>query len=169
LEKNPDLDNADAIAEAVGVGAVVFWQLSVKRQKDVNFDWEQALSFDGRTGPYVQYTHARLSSLLAKWPGLVSTDNLSWQTLSTDEERRLLLQMSRWPHMIRLAAQQYEPQVVASSLLDMAQAFNSFYQKVRILDGEEAARGPRVCLASCLRDILAEGLFLLGLEAPEAM
>ena len=168
-EKNPELPNVDDVAEAVGVGAVVFWQLSVKRQKDVNFDWDQALSFEGRTGPYIQYTHARLCSLMAKWGQPVTADGCDWSALATDEERRLLLQLARWPREIVIAARHYEPQIIAAALLDMAQAFNSFYQKVRILDGAETARAPRVGLAACLRHVLAEGLHLLGLKAPEAM
>jgi arginyl-tRNA synthetase len=168
-EKNPDLPDADHVAEAVGIGAVVFWQLSVKRQKDVNFDWEHALSFEGRTGPYLQYTHARLSSLLEKWGKPVPTDTGDWSALSSEEERRLLLQFADWPRVIRQAAEHYEPQIIASTLLDMAQSFNSFYQKVRILDGEEAARIPRICLVAAFRTLLADGLSLLGLKAPTAM
>ena len=143
--------------------------MSVKRHKDVNFDWDQALSFEGRTGPYIQYTHARLCSLLAKWGQPVTADGCDWSALATDEERRLLLHLSRWPCEIVVSARHYEPQIIAAALLDMAQAFNSFYQKVRILDGAETARAPRIGLAACLRHVLAEGLQLLGLKAPEAM
>lgn len=167
-EKNPELKDADRIAEAVGVGAVVFWQLSVKRQKDVNFDWDEVLSFDGRTGPYLQYTHARVSSLLRRWGKEVPTD-VEFGALDGDDERRLMLQMSDWPRRIRQAAQQHEPQIVASALLDMAQSYNGFYQKVRILDGEAAAMPARLLLCRCMREVLAEGLRLLGLGAPAEM
>jgi len=169
-ERNPDLDDPDAVAEAVGVGAVVFWMLSVKRQKDVNFNWDDVLAFDGRTGPYLQYTHARICSLLTKWgraiPTVADTD---LSRLQTDEERQLLLLLADWPRRIRLAARQYEPQIVAASLLDMAQAYNTFYQNVRILDGEPAAAPSRIILADCLREVLENGLFLLGLSAPRRM
>lgn len=169
-QRNPDLGNPDRVAEEVGVGAVVFWMLAVKRQKDVNFDWADVLSFDGRTGPYVQYTHARVSSLISKWgkpiPGI---DDCDFQALRTDEERHLLLQLADWPRRVRMAARQYEPQILSSALLDMAQAYNKFYQTVRILDGEPEAVPARVLLADCFREVLADGLYLLGLAAPERM
>ena len=169
-ERNPDLDDPDAVAEAVGVGAVVFWMLSVKRQKDVNFNWDDVLAFDGRTGPYLQYTHARICSLLSKWgraiPTVADTD---LSRLQTDEERQLLLILADWPRRIRIAARQYEPQIVAASLLDMAQAYNTFYQNVRILDGEPNAAPSRIILADCLRQVLENGLFLLGLSTPRRM
>jgi arginyl-tRNA synthetase len=168
-ERNPDLDDPDAVAEAVGVGAVVFWMLSVKRQKDVSFEWDDVLSFDGRTGPYVQYTHARICSLLSKWGQDIPRTIDEYGQLGTDEERTLLLQMADWPRRVQQAARQYEPQVVAHALLEMAQAYNRFYQNVRILDGEPGAIGVRIVLADCLRQVLRDGLYLLGLSAPERM
>ena len=168
--RNPNLDAPDDVAESVGVGAVVFWMLSVKRQKDVNFNWDDVLSFDGRTGPYLQYTHARICSLLTKWgraiPPVADTE---LSRLQTDEERQLLLLLADWPRRIRIAARQYEPQIVAASLLDMAQAYNTFYQNVRILDGEPAATPSRIILADSLRQVLENGLFLLGMSAPRRM
>lgn len=167
-EKNAELANADAVAESVGVGAIVFWQLSVKRQKDVSFNWDDVLSFDGRTGPYLQYTHARACSLLRKWgkelPGVSQ-----YVGLEGDDERRLLLQLADWPRRISQSAEQYEPQIIAAALLDMAQTFNSFYQKVRILDGEPEAIPSRLCMCDCLRSVLGEGLRLLGMNAPDQM
>ncbi|MBI3873301.1 MAG: arginine--tRNA ligase [candidate division Zixibacteria bacterium] len=168
-DKNPALEDADAVAEAVGVGAVVFWQLSVKRQKDVNFDWDDALAFDGRTGPYLQYTHARLSSLLAKWGKPISMDRVAWGHLNSEEERKLVLRLGDWPRAIQVAGRQYEPQVLAAALLDTAQLYNTFYQKVRILDGEAEAAPARILLSDCVRQVLAEGLCLLGLQAPHQM
>lgn len=167
-EKNADLPNAVSVAESVGVGAIVFWQLSVKRQKDVSFDWDEVLSFDGRTGPYLQYTHARVCSLLRKW-GKPIPPVEQFVGLDGEEERRLLLQMVDWPRRIRQAAAHYEPQIIASALLDMAQTYNSFYQKVRILDGEPEAIPARLLLSDCLRSVMAEGLRILGLGAPEQM
>lgn len=169
-ERSPNLDDPDAVAEAVGVGAVVFWMLSVKRQKDVNFNWDEVLAFDGRTGPYLQYTHARLCSLLSKWGHAVPVPAEADLTrLQTDEERQLLLLLADWPRRIRQAARQYEPQIVAATLLDMAQAYNTFYQNVRILDGEPAAAPSRIVLADCLRLVFEDGLYLLGLSAPKRM
>jgi arginyl-tRNA synthetase len=158
----------DTVAESVGVGAVVFWQLSVKRQKDVSFNWDDVLSFDGRTGPYLQYTHARACSLLRKW-GHDIPDVARHTGLDGDDERRLLLQLADWPRRISQSAAQYEPQIIAAALLDMAQSFNSFYQKVRILDGDSEAIPSRLRMSACLRTVLAEGLRILGLHAPEQM
>lgn len=169
-EHNPGLEDADSVAESVGVGAVVFWMLSVKRQKDVNFSWEEVLSFDGRTGPYLQYTHARLCSLMTKWgQGIPPAVQADLAQLQTDEERQLLLLLADWPRRIRQAARQYEPQIIAAALLDMAQAYNTFYQNVRILDGDPAAAPGRIVLADCLRQVFENGLNLLGLSAPRRM
>ncbi|HEX9751199.1 MAG TPA: arginine--tRNA ligase [candidate division Zixibacteria bacterium] len=168
-EKNPDLDDAGSIADAVGIGAVVFWQLSARRQRDVNFTWQDALSFDGRTGPYLQYTHARICSLIERSGQAIPQGGFDSAALSGDDERRVLLQLADWPRRIRMAAEQYEPHILAGALLDLAQTYNSFYQRVRILDGEESARIPRLCLSQSVRWILAEGLRLLGLRAPERM
>lgn len=167
-EKNADLPDANAVAESVGVGAIVFWQLSVKRQKDVNFNWDDVLSFDGRTGPYLQYTHARVCSLLRKW-GRELPAVSDYAGLASDEERRLLLQLADWPRRIAQTGEQYEPQIIASALLDMAQTYNTFYQKVRILDGAADALPARLLLSDCLRAVMAEGLRLLGLGAPVQM
>jgi len=167
-EKNAELADAEAVAESVGVGAIVFWQLSVKRQKDVSFNWDDVLSFDGRTGPYLQYTHARACSLLRKW-GKDIPDVGQYSGLEGEEERRLLLQLADWPRRISQTTEQYEPQIIAAALLDMAQTFNSFYQKVRILDGEPESIPSRLQLVDCLRSVMAEGLRLLGLKAPEQM
>ena len=168
-DKNPDLPDADAVAEAVGVGAVVFWQLSVKRQRDVNFNWDDALSFEVCTGPYLQYTHARVCSLLDKSDGDATDREIDFSGLSTDSERRLLLQLADWPQRILMAARDCEPQVIASALLDVAQSYNGFYQKVRILDGDESARPARIALSAAVRLILSEGLRLLGLKSPQRM
>ncbi len=167
-EKNAELADAEAVAECVGVGAIVFWQLSVKRQKDVSFNWDDVLAFDGRTGPYLQYTHARACSLLRKW-GKDIPDVGQYSGLEGEEERRLLLQLADWPRRISQTAEQYEPQIIAAALLDMAQTFNSFYQKVRILDGETESIPSRLQLVGCLRNVMAEGLRILGLKAPEQM
>jgi arginyl-tRNA synthetase len=168
-ERSPDLKEPDAVAESVGVGAVVFWMVSVKRQRDVNFEWDEVLSFDGRTGPYVQYTHARICSLLTKWGKDIPEDIGDFTPLASDEERSLLLQLAGWPRHIRQAARAHEPQVIAHALLEMAQAYNRFYQNVRILDGDPDAAPARILLADCLRVVLREGLYLLGLGAPERM
>lgn len=168
-ERNPDLSDPATVAEGVGVGAVVFWMVSVKRQRDVNFEWDEVLSFDGRTGPYVQYTHARICSLLSKWGKDIPTGISDFSTLSSDEERSLLLQLAEWPRRIRQAAHGYEPQVIAHALLEMAQAYNRFYQNVRILDGDPHAAPVRIVLADCLRSVFSDGLYLLGLAAPERM
>jgi len=168
-DRNPDLDDPDAVAEAVGVGAVVFWMVSVKRQRDVNFEWDEVLSFDGRTGPYLQYTHARICSLIAKWGKGIPNDLGDFNQLNSDEERFLLLQLAGWPRQIRHAARSYEPQVIAHALIEMAQAYNRFYQNVRILDGDPEAAPARILLADCLREVFRSGLYLLGLAAPERM
>ena len=170
-ERNPGLEGKDRVAEEVGIGAVLFNDLSHNRIKDITFDWETALNFDGDTGPYVQYTHARAASLLrrAQQELGIDTDRLSprGEELVEPETFRLVKALAEFPEAVRRAADAREPSEIARYLLALCREFNSFYHVHRIVQSEAA--GSRLALAKAVKHVVARGLFLLGISAPEAM
>ena len=168
LEKNPDVEDVDRTAQEIGVGAVVYAQLSVRRMKDINFRWKDALSFEGETGPYLQYTHARLCSLARKYDRSIPKD-IDFEKLREPEEKQVLIALSQYPEKIKLAAREYEPSVVSSYLINLAQEFNTFYQKHRIITDDVDLTDARMVLADCVRVVLADGLRIVGLARLERM
>ncbi len=163
-DKNPDRENKDDIAKSVGIGAVIFNQLSAGRIKDVNFVWEDALNFDGNTGPYAQYTFARSCSVLEKAGEVGQVDPAC--TLC-DNEKELYELLCRFPAKVRQARLDYEPSTVTRYILDVCQAFNRFYHDCPILKAEEKTKALRVLLCRITRNVLFNALWLIGLERPE--
>ena len=167
-EKSPGLDNKDEVARQVGIGAVVYADLQNNRIKDIDFSWEHALSFDGETGPYVQYTHARCCSALRKAEALAPAQP-DYDALSDDEAQELLRQLSRFPETVREAAARYEPSIVTRAVTELCKAYNKFYYEQRILDDCPGVREARVRLTRAVMLTIRAGLFLIGIEAPERM
>ena len=167
-EKSPNLENKDDVARQVGIGAVVYTDLSNNRIKDIDFRWENALNFDGESGPYVQYTHARCCSVERKAPDFTGVIP-DWSALTDDEAQALLRLISRFPDVIREAAAKYEPSMVTRAVTDIAQAYNKYYYEHRILDGEPAQSAARVALTRAAKTVIKTGLYLIGIEAPERM
>ncbi len=187
-DKNPDLfdgskisedtplENLPQIAQDIGVGAVIFSQLWAKRQTDIQFDWDTVLSFDGGTGPYLQYSHARLSSLLRKFGNDITTE-FDFELLNNKEEERLVELLADYPAVIQHAAKDYEPFFVVRYLLKIATAFNTFYQRKTadfkiikiIVEGNEELTMARMSLVKAVQIVLKDGLNLLGIKAPEEM
>lgn len=174
-EKNPDLPNSDDVARMVGVGAVIFSQFSVRRQKDITFDWDQVLNFEGETGPYLQYTHARLCSLLRNY-GKDPGTGFDYSLLVGEEETRVIEQLADFPDIIASAADNYEPFFIASYLIKLTAVFNTLYQRKdangridKIISDNEELSKARMALVKSVQIVIAEGLRLLGIDAPEAM
>ncbi len=167
-EKSPDLENKDEIARQVGIGAVIYADLQNNRIKDIDFSWERALSFDGETGPYVQYTHARCCSALRKAEGLPAAKP-DYTALADDFSQDLLRQLSRFPETVREAASRYEPSIITRAVTELCKAYNKFYYENRILDENDGVREARVRLTRAVKNTIKTGLMLIGMEAPERM
>ncbi len=165
-EKHPDLPNREETAKAVGVGAVVFNALSNSRIKDSDFNWEDALSFEGNAGPYVQYTYARTSSILRKNGGLPPASPAGYAPCA--EETALAKKLSEFPEAVDRAIEAYEPSVISRYLLAVCALFNQFYHNCRILGADaEDARDFRVRLSAATRTVIGNGLDLLGIRRTE--
>ena len=168
-EKNPDLPDKDETAKKIGVGAVLFNDLYNQRIKDVSFKWEKLLNFDGETGPYVQYTHARCASILRKVTDYTPTSDIDVSLITDAESLDLLKEISRFPKVVADAAEKYEPSVVARFSVDVAQAFNKFYNANRINVEDAATRNARVTLVYLTKKTIKDALLLLGIECPDQM
>lgn len=167
-EKNPGMDEAEKeeIARQMGVGAVVFSDLSNNRIKDVSFSWDEILNFDGETGPYVQYTHARTCSLL-KRAEMDVDPNFDAGLLTTREEFRVIKTLYLFPDIVVSAMEDLEPSIITRYLVDLAQDFNRFYHEHSILVEDQALKNARLALVLAVNHTLANGLSLIGLSAPE--
>ena len=164
-EKNPELADNEEVAEAVGVGAIVFYYLTNNRIKDINFNLEDALSFDGNTGPYVQYTYARTCSVLEKAKNITLGDEI---VITCDEEATLLKTMAQYEERVLTAIRDYEPSVITRFILDVAVAFNKFYHECRIVnETDEKVRATRIRLTEAANYVLGSAFSLICLKKTE--
>ncbi|MHB1314003.1 MAG: arginine--tRNA ligase [Christensenellales bacterium] len=165
-EKSPALENKQETAKQVGIGAVVFHTLSNNRIKDIVFSFDRVLNFDGETGPYVQYTHARSCSVLLKSSGY---ENPDCTLLKEDEALVIAKQLDNFLEVLIEAARKNEPSLIARHLIDLAQAYNRYYYEYRILEEDPALAGARLALTDAVRKVIKIGLGLLGIAAPAKM
>ncbi|WP_304948345.1 arginine--tRNA ligase [Streptococcus sinensis] len=164
--KNPDLENKEAVAHAVGVGAVKFYDLKTDRRNGYDFDLEAMVSFEGETGPYIQYAYARIQSILRKADFQPNPEaNYSLNDAESWEIIKLLQDFAR---VVKRAADNFEPSLVAKYAISLAQAFNKYYAHTRILD-DSPERDSRLALSYSTALVLKEALRLLGVDAPEKM
>lgn len=165
-EKNPELENKEEVAHAVGVGAVKFYDLKTDRRNGYDFDLEAMVSFEGETGPYVQYAYARIQSILRKANFTPSAD--ATYNLSDPESWEIIKLLQDFSRVVKRAAENYDPSLIAKYAINLAQAFNKYYAHTRILD-ESPERESRLALSYSTAVVLKEALRLLGVEAPEKM
>lgn len=170
-EKNPSLPDKETVAQKVGIGAVIFNDLYNTRIKDVVFSWERMLNFDGETGPYVQYTHARACSILKKVPDCKTEDLQTASFAKLDDEATLQVckLLEAFPSKIEDAAAKLEPYLLTRHLVAIAQAFNKFYHDNPILNSTDDVRFARLAVVLAVKTVLSSGLALLGIESPEQM
>ena len=166
-EKNPDIPDKEEVAKQVGIGAIIFNDLYNQRIKDVIFDWNKLLNFDGETGPYVQYTYARASSVLRKIGEV--PDTIDYTLLTDEASIGLLKEIERYPQVIKDAAERYEPSVIARYSIDLAHAFNKFYHECQINVEDDTTKYTRTNVVKIARYIIKDALSLLGIQCPEQM
>lgn len=167
-EKSPDLENKETVARQIGVGAVVWGVVYNGRIKDIVFSWDKALNFDGETGPYAQYTHARCCSVLRKSGGY-DRAKIDYSALSDEASSALVKAIAEFPSAVSEAAEKYEPYIISRSVINVCSCFNKFYYDNRIMDENEGVRNARLALTDAARNVIKTGLYLVGLEAPEKM
>ncbi len=167
-EKNPELENKKEVAQQVGIGAVVFAYLFRRRNKDFDFVWEEVLNFEGETGPYLQYTHARLYSLQRKYEKEI-IPKVDFSLLKEKDEIGLVKILEDFPRNIKRAIEDYEPAILSSYLIKLTSTFNTYYQNIRIITEDEKETKAKMLLVKCVQVVLKEGLRLLGIKAPERM
>ncbi|HEM3359718.1 TPA: arginine--tRNA ligase [Streptococcus suis] len=164
--KNPDLENKEEVAHAVGVGAVKFYDLKTDRDNGYDFDLEAMVSFEGETGPYVQYAYARIQSILRKANFVPSAEND--YKLADAESWDIIKHIQNFSNVVERAGDKFDPSLIAKYAINLAQAFNKYYAHTRILD-ESPERDSRLALAYATGLVLKEALRLLGVKAPEKM
>ena len=150
----------------MGVGALIFGDLSNDRIKDIDFDWNQVMDFSGETAPYIQYAHARACSILRKDSRGPEAD---YSLLVGEYEYSLVAALGKLPQVIERAATTTKPSYIARYLIEVAKDFSRFYHQCPVLNAPPSVKGARLALIDAVRLVLANGLALLGIEAPEEM
>jgi len=171
-EKNSELENKEAIAKFVGLSAIKYFDLSHNRKTEIVFTWDKALSFEGNTGPYLQYTHARIHGILRKVARFkVQGSSLAPSNLHLEPlELSVLRKLVQYPDAVAQVAEDYLPNNLCNYLFELSQTFNSFYQEVPVLqEPDEQLKSFRLQLITATAQVLRNGLYLLGIEAPEEM
>lgn len=174
LEKNVNTENVEITARQVGTGAVIFNELSNGRIKDYVFSWEKVLNFDGETGPYVQYTHARAASVLRNAGAGLEFANLDLGQMDlsfvcSDSAYELAKSIYAFPETVLEAAEKHEPSMITRQVVDIAQGFNRFYHNEHILVDDPKEKEAKLLLTYAAKQTINNGLRLLGMEAPERM
>ena len=168
-EKNPELEDKDEIARKVGVGAIIFNDLSNSRIKDEIFDWDMLLNFQGETGPYIQYIYVRTKSLLNKAGYTPKIEEIDFSKLNEKEAIETLKLIYMFNEVIQNAADKNEPSILARYLIDLSQSFSTFYNEYKVITDEKSVQDARIYLTYAVGTVLKSGAELLGMEMPERM
>ena len=168
-EKGKTGKEAEEIANAVGIGAVIFNDLKNNRIKDEIFDLDEMLKFEGETGPYIQYTVVRINSIMKKAKGDISNVKVDGSVLNKKEEVELVKLLAKAKNVLKQAAQEYEPSILTRYIIDVASAFSKFYNECQVIVDDEVLRNSRLSLVEATGHILKNGLKMLGINAPEKM
>ena len=173
LAKNPELENIDEVAKKIGIGALVFNYLKSGKNKDIIFDLDDTLRFDGETGPYIQYTYCRTKSILEKVGfnmSNVDISNVDFSKLNTKQEVELVKQLQKYPDTIKKAAEEYEPSILARYLIEVATLFSRFYNECSVANEEDKKiKEARCVLVYATSLVIKNGLDILGIECPDKM
>ena len=168
-QKNPDLENKEEVAKKVGIGAVIFNDMSASRIKDEVFDWNTILNFQGETGPYIQYTYVRTKSVLEKAGYLPKIEDVNTKNLSDDYSMAILKLIYNFEDVLVQVTNKNEPSILARYLIDLAKAYSSFYNENKIIVENKDVQNARVYLTYATSEVLKQGANLLGIEMPEKM
>lgn len=168
-EKNPELENKEEVAKKVGIGAVIFNDLSASRIKDEVFDWDTILNFQGETGPYIQYTYVRTKSVLEKNGYVPKFEDVDFESLLDEYSLEIIKLIYGFEDVLQLVTEKNEPSILSRYLIDLAKAFSSFYNENKIIVEDEKVKNARVYLTYAVSVILKKGAKLLGIEMPEKM
>ena len=168
-EKNPNLEDKEDVARKVGVGAIIFNDLSNSRIKDEIFDWDMLLNFQGETGPYIQYIYVRTRSLLEKAGYMPKIEEVDFSKLQEKEAQETIKLLYRFNEIVENAAQKNEPSIVARYLIDVAQNFSTFYNEHKIITEDKTVQDARLALTYSVGTVLKTGVTLLGMEMPNKM
>ncbi len=168
-EKSPNLENKEDVARSVGVGAVVFDTLSSARIKDITFSFDRVLNFDGETGPYVQYTHARCASLLRRAEFDWAAADKDYSALNNEEAFAAAKLLYAFPETVQKACEKNEPYLITRHTIELAKAMNRFYYEHRIIDEDAAKTAARLALTDSVKQVIKTGLWLIGVDAPDRM
>ena len=168
-QKNPDLENKEEVAKKVGIGAVIFNDMSASRIKDEVFDWNIILNFQGETGPYIQYTYVRTKSVLEKAGYLPKIEDVKTENLSDDYSMTILKLIYNFEDVLVQVTDKNEPSILARYLIDLAKAYSSFYNENKIIVVDKDVQNARVYLTYATSEVLKQGANLLGIEMPEKM
>ncbi|MBZ9692228.1 MULTISPECIES: arginine--tRNA ligase [unclassified Clostridium] len=167
-EKNPNLENKEEVAKKIGVGAIIFTYLKNSREKDIVFDWKEILSFEGETGPYVQYSYARANSIISRAENISS--KVDYSKLSSKEEFELVKVLANFNNQIKLATDKLEPSILTRYVIEVAKSFNKFYNAHSVLNlDDEVLKATRLSLVKSSLQVINNGLELLGIDVVEKM
>lgn len=168
-KKNPELENKEDVAKKVGVGAIIFNDLSNGRIKDEIFDWDIMLNFNGETGPYVQYTTVRAKSVLEKAGYIPNVKEVNVEKLNDKDSQKIINQLYNFNSILKNVTEKEEPSILARYLVDLAQNFSSFYNNCHIITEDKEMQDARLYITYMVKTILEKGLNLLGIQVPEKM